>query len=422
MSSYTVVLGDNTFDTVSRKVYGQQAGAGRIRKANPQATEPLAVGAKLIIPVQPVIVPPQIEEQGDGVHLRIDGITFEHWSAVTISRSFDAIDTFTVKAPHDLELDNFSSTFEPFTYKEVQIWFDGKLLFTGTMVDVVPELTANSSTIHANGYSLGGVLWDCSMMGGTAAVEFNNLTFDQIAADIVEPFGLRVKLLFDAGPRIAQVAARPDENVGSFLTKLAKQNGFVIGNDEHGLLNFRRDDEVTGDIVASFVEGEQPMLSCSPRFNARQFYSSITGYEPATLAGVGGNSVVTNPYVTVPRPHNFMVNDVKAGEVKKATDARMGRMFANACMYEVELPTWHNENGNVWEAGQKVKIHAPSVMIYEPYVFTIRTVTLMVDETGYGARLLLIIPKTLSGIIPDELPWRPVKAGDRPATIPTGIS
>jgi prophage tail gpP-like protein len=83
----------------------------------------------------------------------------------------------------------------------------------------------------------------------------------------------------------------------------------------------------------------------------------------------------------------------------------MGRMYANAAPYTAKVSTWFAPDGALWEPGDTVTVHAPDAMIYEPYDFTIRKVSLQRSKSSETASLDLILPGSLDGKIPETLPW-----------------
>ena len=83
----------------------------------------------------------------------------------------------------------------------------------------------------------------------------------------------------------------------------------------------------------------------------------------------------------------------------------MGRMFANAASYDIEVSTWRDSENRLWRPNTTIKLLAPGAMIYNNYEFIIRKVKFVRTTTKFVATLNLISPGTLSGKIPESLPW-----------------
>lgn len=406
-TTYSVESPGQTFDTVARRVYGDPFEAGRIARANPGVQEPIEPGVLLTIPAAPQIKIARRTGRGPvpTVSIIVDGQEFMHWETVTVERGLDRIETVSFDAPFEPDQPEFRHTFRPFSYKPVEVFVGDTRIFNGTMVDVSPALSEDRRTVSTESYSLPGVLSDCTPPVSALPLEFGGLNLEEIAKRLAEPFGISV--VFEASPGAAfeQTNCEPTRNVLTFLSDLARDRGLVVANDEEGRLVFRRD-ESAGDPVASLREGEAPLLAVTPEFSPQQYFSVITAIEPVMVGGVGASYSVRNPALTSAlRPHNFAVQDVESEDVEESAAAKAGRMIGNAVRYSVDVATWRTPDGQVWTPGQRITLKAPSAMIYRDFEFEVRGVTLSESDSGRSATLVLAIPGSFSGKIPERFPW-----------------
>jgi len=404
---YNVLDGD-TFELISRKVYGTELEAGRIESANPGVFEPLTPGISLIIPVVPT-APQNIPQKAvfddpNEVALLIDGERFRFWDRIRLSRSMDAMDTVEFSAPFDADTPNFRETFRPFSYKNIVVTVGGDLLFNGTMITIDPVLENNRKIISVSGYSLPAVLNDCTPPASAFPLEFNNQKLPEITAKFVEPFGIGIKFDADDGAIFERVASKPEKKVLSFLIELAKQRNLIISSTERGELLFQQSTTV-GNPVARLRQGESPLLSVTPRFNPQDYHSHITGLESVELGLSGSKYTVKNERLEgVIRPLIFGVPDTVKADVKAAVQAKMGRMFGNLAGYTIQVDTWRDPVGVLWQPNTTLKLTAPDAMIYNEYEFIIRSVDFD-RENADLATLELVIPGSFSGELPEVLPW-----------------
>ena len=106
------------------------------------------------------------------------------------------------------------------------------------------------------------------------------------------------------------------------------------------------------------------------------------------------------------RPHACKFDDTEAGDAPTATQAKMGRMFANTVSYEIEdLPTWRNPAGKLWSPNTTLTLRAPSAMVYRESELMIRNVRLKQSADTVSASLDLVLPGAFSGEMPRALPW-----------------
>jgi prophage tail gpP-like protein len=107
----------------------------------------------------------------------------------------------------------------------------------------------------------------------------------------------------------------------------------------------------------------------------------------------------------VVRPLTFKAKDTDNGSIKAAVEAKAARMFADAASYSIQLDTWRDPAGNLWEPNTSLNLLAPGAMIYNNYEFLVRTVELEADRQSRTATHNLVMPGVFSGQIPESLPW-----------------
>lgn len=407
-STYQVATGD-TFETIARKKYGTEKEADRIARANPGIAEPLSAGTVLTAPTLPGApqnLPTQAPaDRDDEVAILIDGQRFRFWDKVRITRALDSMDTVEFGAPFDADAPGFKESFRPFSFKPVAITVGGSPLFTGTMVGVSPVVENSQRVVSVSGYSLPGVLNDCTPPASSFPLEFNDQGLRDIATAIAAPFGLTVLFEADQGAVFERVACEPGKKALAFLTELAKQRNLILSSTERGELVFRQSAD-GGRPVARLQQGSAPLLSVTPFFSPQEYYSHITGIEPVIVGLEGSQFTVKNPRLQgVTRPITFNAPDTLDADVKGAVEAKAGRMFGNMASYSVRVATWRDPNGDLWRPNTSVKLQAPEAMIYNEYEFVIRSVEFSRERAVETATLDLVIPGSFSGKVPESLPW-----------------
>lgn len=409
MSTTFKVQAGDTFESISRKKYGTEKEADRIARANPGAAEPLTAGTVLTVPAQPD-APQNVQQKGvtdsdEEVAVLIDGKRFRFWDRVRITRAIDTMDTVEFGAPFDADAPGFRETFRPFSFKTVVITVGGEPLFTGTMVAVSPAVENGQKIVSVSGYSLPGVLNDCTSPASTYPLEFDNQGLREISGALSSPFGIGVEFEGDQGAVFERVASEPGKKVLAFLTELAKQRNLVISSTPRGTLLFSQSKE-TGPPVARLQQGSAPVMAVTPFFSPQEYYSHITGIEPVIVGLAGSQFTVKNPRLLgVTRPLTFNAPDTLDADVKGAVEAKAGRMFGNMASYSVRVATWRDPNGNLWEPNTIVKLQAPEAMIYNEYAFVVRSVEFEREGRAETATLNLVIPGSFSGKVPESLPW-----------------
>lgn len=407
-TTYSVIAGD-TFESIARKKYGTEKEASRIARANPGASEPLTAGTSVTIPALPN-APENLRGQAptsgdEEVAVLIDGKRFRFWDKVRITRTLDNMDTIEFGAPFDHTAPGFRETFRPFSFKTVVITVGGEPLFTGTMVAVTPTVENGQRAISVSGYSLPGVLNDCTPPASSFPLEFNGQRLREIATAIADPFGLSVDFQGEPGAVFERVACDPGKKALAFLADLAKQRNLIIASTERGKLLFWQS-AAAGRPVAKLQQGEAPVLSVTPFFSPQEYYSHITGIESVIVGLAGSQYTVKNPRLQgVTRPITFNAPDTEGADITAAVEAKAGRMFGNMVAYNIRVATWRDPGGKLWAPNTTIKLTAPDAMVYSEYEFVIRSVQFERDRAAYTASLDLVIPGSFNGEIPEALPW-----------------
>jgi prophage tail gpP-like protein len=227
----------------------------------------------------------------------------------------------------------------------------------------------------------------------------------QIAKRVCDPFGVEVVFDGDPGSAFEYVTCDVDQDALTFLTTLAQQRGLVIGAGIDGQAVFRSP-RVSNTVAAYLTEGEPPLLSVQPFFDPQQYFSHITGIETVIPGVAGSQHTVKNTRLRgVIRPHSFIVQDAVGGDISVATKGKIGRMLANSVNYSVQVATWRDRAGKLWEPGSTVVLHAPGALVYQPYALLVRAVVFEGTPDSETATLDLILPNSFSGEIPERMPW-----------------
>jgi prophage tail gpP-like protein len=415
LSSLYLIKAGDTFESIARKVYGDDQKAWLIRQSNAGINEPLAVGWVLDIPDDPNApkdLPPSVEpETIDSVVVLIGGQEFKSWESIKISRSIDSISTVSFDLPFDSSDLALRVAFRPFSYREIIVYIGQsgtvrrRVLFRGTIVDVNPSLTTTSRRLSVSAYAKCGVLTDCTPSAAAFPIQFENAGLTDIAATLAAPFGVGAKVTATQGDVFEQVTCEPDRKIFDFIADLARQRNLILSSNDEGDLLIWREIE-NQKPVAKLKQGEPPLTSIEGSFTPRDYFSTVTGVEQSTVGVEGEQFTATNERLRgVIRPFSFKVTDAAQGALRDAVYSKFGRMFANAASYSITVPTWRDSRGQLWEPNTVVNVFAPDAMIYREYDFLIRSVSFIRNADKNEAVLNLVMPGSFSGRVPDSLPW-----------------
>lgn len=404
----------DTFDSISRIVYGSPSGASSIRRANPGLIDPLRAGAQVSIPTFFSEPRTSVTNDPDEVGIRIDGQVFNTWQSVTVTRSTDSFDVVQLSAPLAQET---RDQLVPMSFKDVTITVGGDPLFSGTLVDVDPVVSDSGAVVSLGAYSRPGVLQDCTPSAASFPLQYKDLDVFQIAEQLCEPFGVKVlratapqqvgaqfNAPIDVGDAFGGegVALDPGKSILSFLMELTQQRGLLMSNTARGELLLSRPPTLSTP-SAKFAQGVSPLMSVTPSFSPRRWFSHLTTLAPVTMEGGGSSYTAKNKHAGgVIRPYVSEASDATDGTAQQAAETKRQRMLENAATYTIQLPTWRSPSGKLWTPGETVSLVAEDAMVYNPYNFILKRVEFhRAAETGAAsASLVLNVPSN-----PETMPW-----------------
>ena len=376
--------------------------------------------------------------------LEIDGEVWEYWSEVTLREAVDEIAQVTFVSVFDPDVLAFREMFRPFQYRAVKVYLGGEVRFAGTLMSVDPNVTDSESTVTCECYATCGVLADVTVPEELFPAEFKNVKLSTIAEKVCEPFGITARIeplplknisaeegdvypdiddedfsitdasvSIDEGPKFEKVQFKPGQNIMDLLIDLAHQRGLIITSETDGNLLFHQASQATNDVVAQIDEDSRPATDITPSFSVQDYYSHITGISKSKGGKEGSKFTVSNPniasdeflFFNTNRPLVYELNDTEPADVPAAVTAKMGRMFANTVKYELSVSVPYDASYHYWEPNRFIKIKNKAAMIYNATDFLIRAVELTFTPQEATAQLDLVLPGSLSGEIPESMPW-----------------
>lgn len=406
MSKLTAREGD-TFANISRRAFGTETKAQALRRVNPGVSEPLAAGVVVTVPQIPgaPIDKTSATAGRDDVVVVVGGGRFSEWESVTITLSIDRPPEMTLFSPWDPDAAEMRRVFRPFSFNPLVVSIGPDPLFTGVMLAPSPSTTSEGSTVTASAYGATGTAYDCAAPASAYPLEFDNLTLDAIATQLLAPFGIAATFTAPVGAPFERVSMDPTEPVMGFLAGLAKQRNIVIGETAQGAALFQQSVEA-GSPVAVMKGSQPPASAVATSFNGQAVFSDITAIAPTVPGLEGGQSTAKNTQLTgVVRPHTFTAPDTTPEGGQSAAEAKLGRMYANAVSWNVPVPSWRGPSGAVWQPNTTIKLTAPNAMIYSETEFLIKEVRLSTGRESRTALLTVVLPGAYSGQAPETLPW-----------------
>lgn len=420
--TYTVVSNDS-LTKISVKFYGSPARWPEIVKANPQLSgrRKASDGSPYIYVGDVLIIPDSgstsKSSAGESVLLDKDakkdlglmgqGKLFTGFTAYTLVRNVNGVDGFSFSSTWDYESAPLKNMFRPFSYPVFDVYFDDDLVFKGVLMPPTPEVKPDAQTLNVQGYPLCGVLVDSCLPPSLFPAEYSGMNIKEIAETVCEPFGIKVVIQGEIGETFEKVEASLDDKCWDFLLKLCEQRGLYMTNKADGsLLIYKPEIEA---VSATFIQGEQPFISCAPEFDGQKMYSHITGYTKTTEENDSEKYTYENKALIkkgVLRCFGKAIEDANGGTLEQGVLSLAGRMFGECVKYKLTVSGHRDKTGRLYRENMAVSVKAPGCEIYRETKFLCDQVSLKRDDQGGETTdFLLVLPGSRTGRLPEVFPW-----------------
>lgn len=171
--------------------------------------------------------------------IKINSNYYVNFTDFAYERALDSIgSTFSFCCQFDNEN---RSIFKPLSFQKVEFFHDNnELFFTGTVIDMNFSSTSVENLVQMSGYSLPGVLEDCSISYDSYPLESNNMNLKEIITKFIKPFGIHLIIDKSVNLKInknySKTAASPQDSVKDYICKLAAQRNIILSHNEKGNL------------------------------------------------------------------------------------------------------------------------------------------------------------------------------------------
>jgi len=198
-------------------------------------------------------VHPNVRNPDEIATVFVGGRRFDDWETVYVQHRW--ADPYPVFRFTATERDPIPELWAKLQFKpgdRVGIYLGGILAITGVILDRQVAYDANS-----HGVMLQGVGWTWYAARGSIIHKtgsFDNKTFEQVAREVIAPFGVGVKTIgnLNATP-FERLQVETGENLWAFLERLARPRGIVMGSDHLG--NILLIDDHNFPITDTLIEG-----------------------------------------------------------------------------------------------------------------------------------------------------------------------
>ncbi|PXX26290.1 prophage tail gpP-like protein [Thalassospira sp. 11-3] len=334
--------------------------------------------------------------------IKINGSYLYHFSDVVVSLALDQVaSTFSFFARFNPDNEQHKEIFKPLSFPKVEIYDDNNtLMLTGVIAVHAFKSQAEPSLVQLSGYSLPGVLEDCTIPVSAYPLESINRSLKDIAEKLTKIFN--VSLFIDPGVQreaaaiYAKTVAEPTDTIKTYLAKLAAQRNIVLSHNPKGQLVLFRPD-VSAQPVYFF--NKDNTLNMGFSVNGQGLHNEVSIIRQPSEKSGNASLVDTakNLLVGAFRPTVGVLSSGITADTKKAADNKMAAELKNISLSVVR------EGYLAIVPGQTVEAQNKEIYLYQRTRFVADNVTITKKETGYTTEINLVLPETFTGATPKNI-------------------
>lgn len=312
------------------------------------------VGPDVTPPVVPPIAGGKI--QTDGVTINILGRQFHGWKSVRVTKHIESVcNEFSIVLD-----DRFGNPLTGWPLKPdipIDIGIGPERVFTGFIEVAEPSFTPDSRSFTISGRSKPGDLVDCTHEG---LMEFQGVTPEQLATQLVKPFLLRVFTSVISKP-IKKFAVKPGETVFEALDRAARMQGFFWVSTRGGNIRLTRAARLpsfSGLSEDVNITSGRAVYDGTKRFSNYTVKGQSEGglgfFGPAVAQPIG---VATDAGAKRYRPLTVLAEDsIDVAKAQERAQWEAASRLAKMARVEVTTNTWRQLDGSLWGINQVVPV------------------------------------------------------------------
>ena len=293
------------------------------------------------------------------VTLEINNQVYRTWTEIEVTRSLKRGSAmFSIETPGEVD-----PPILPFA--SCVLLDDGEPLINGYVDAVSIRISARASRTRITGRSKTGDLIDC-MLTGFATNQFSGSALDAIARAVAKPFGVNVVV----GPGVAVGDPFPDatfewsETAFRFLSRLARQRGVLLSDDESGNLLLAALGTATAPAALATGPGGN-VFEARGELAGHQRYSTYTIRSQQGMHQTGGavacqiEGQATDAGVPRYRPWCGIADSaLGTDEAQTRANWEQAHRLGGSITASLSVPEWR-AGGRLWQTNELVKCTVP---------------------------------------------------------------
>jgi prophage tail gpP-like protein len=288
-------------------------------------------------------------------------------------------------------------------YHKCSVEYENQTLLSGRLISLGFKTGPRKEFTGLSGYSLPGVLNDCSIAPEDYPLQTNGLSLLEIARKFTSRFGISIQVdnivssVMNAP--IEETTAKEGQTVYAYLRDLCNSRNVIMSHTLDGKLLFTRATPQKTPVM-DFGEG-LPGLEYSLKFNGQQLHSHITVMKEADdEGGNAGQTTIRNPFVPFTfRPKVITQDSGSDIDTETAAKTALASELKNIKI-QISMEGWEDSNGDLLLPGKIVSILNKDLFIFERTNLFVESVEFSGDSKQKTSVLECVLPSVYDGSNP----------------------
>lgn len=334
--------------------------------------------------------------------IKINGSFYENFNDFSLSSSLDSVaSSFAFTVNYDHKDPEHRILFRPLSFHRVEFYNDiNQRFFVGTIVSHKFNSSKDPELLTVSGYSLPGVLEDCTIPYSSYPLESISSNLNDITSKLLKPFGLEFRIYpevrQEANKGFKKTVAQPTESVKDYLAKLSSQRNIVMSHDIHGRLIFVKPNPDAKSIRVYTLEN---CTSMSLDVNGQGLHSDLTIVRQPSVedSKLTPSDSIKNPMVNAFRPAVQVLSSGEETDTKKGAENFLADEL-KSIKINIDLNRWDG-----MFTGDIVEVLNPEIFIHTKQRFMVESTTINQSAQGRTMNIGLVLPETFAGGTPKNI-------------------
>lgn len=328
--------------------------------------------------------------------LRIDNKDFEHFRDFTLNFKYDSVaSTFGFTALFDPNNKTHRELFKPASYKKAQVYFGGRLILTGIILNNAFKITSKKEPLTISGYSTPGILQDVTLAVESRPLQFDGMTVLEIVERCCSPYGVNVVVdptaTTEANEVLPNTEIKINQKIKEFLVEITTQKNLMLSHNEKGELVITKS-FISKPPIDEFGSG-MSSSSVALSINGQGMHSEISTLKQASVdTDNAGEASTNNPYVSTLRTLTVNQSSGDDNDSGKYGRSLLSSELKNISL-KIETDRIQWRNGGLMLPNETITVRNNDLYLFKKTKFFVESVTIKGNNASSTASLNCVLPE-----------------------------